>query len=72
MTTLQEATTKDANDADAFYLMAIAAARAKNEQGVMTSLQQALQKNADLRARAIDDLEFRAYATSEAFKNAIR
>jgi hypothetical protein len=38
----------------------------------MTNLQQALQKNADLRARAIDDLEFRAYATSEAFKNAIR
>ncbi len=72
MTTLTEATSKDANDGDAFYLMAIAAARAKNEQAVMTNLQQAIQKNADLRARAIDDLEFRAYTTSEAFKNAIR
>jgi Flp pilus assembly protein TadD len=72
MTTLQEATSKDANDGDAFYLMAIAAARAKNEQAVMTNLQQAIQKNADIRARAIDDLEFRAYTTSEAFKNAIR
>lgn len=72
LATLTEASTKDAANGDIYYLMAIAGARAKNESAVMTNLQQAIQKNSELRAKALEDLEFQTYTNSEAFKNAVR
>ncbi len=72
MATLNEASSKDASDGDIYYLAAIAAARSKNESAVMSNLTQAIQKKSDLRAKVLEDLEFQAYANSEAFKNAIK
>lgn len=70
--TLNEAATKAPNDGQIYYLSAIAAARSKNESAVLSSLTQAVQKDSNLKAKALEDLEFNAFANSEAFKNAIK
>ncbi len=70
--TLNEASAKEGSDAWASYVTAIAAARAKNESVMLESLQKAISANSELRARAIQDLEFDAYANSESFKNAVK
>jgi Flp pilus assembly protein TadD len=72
VSTLTEAASRAGNDGDLYYLMAIAAARSRNESAVMTNLQQAISKNSELRARALEDLEFRAFSNSDTFRNAIR
>ncbi len=72
MSTLTEAASRAGNDGDLYYLMAIAAARSRNESAVMTNLQQAIRNNSDLRARVLEDLEFRAFSNSDTFRNAIR
>lgn len=72
MATLNEAASAEGSTGEAHYLMAVAAARQKNEAGVTQHLQQAIQKNSELRAKALEDLEFNAYANSESFRNAIK
>jgi tetratricopeptide (TPR) repeat protein len=70
--TLNEAAAKEGADPQTHYVRAIAAARAKNESVMLESLQKAISGNNQLRTRAMQDLEFDAYANSETFKNAIR
>jgi tetratricopeptide (TPR) repeat protein len=70
--TLNEAAAKEGADAMTHYVTAIAAARAKNESAMVEALQKAVSGNSELRTKAMQDLEFDAYANSESFKNAIR
>lgn len=56
----------------AYYGAAVTAARQKKEDGVAANLAKAISLDANLRARAINDLEFAGYATSQRFKDAIR
>jgi tetratricopeptide (TPR) repeat protein len=67
-----EATTLDANNANAFYCGAIVAAKMKDEALMAARLKDAVKLNRKFVERAIDDLEFRDYNTSEAFKNALK
>lgn len=63
----------DASDihGDAHYLAAIANARLQREDAVYENLRKAVEANADLRERAMDDLEFKNYSETEEFKNAL-
>jgi len=70
--TLNEAAAKEGADAWTHYVRAIAAARAKNESVMVEALQKAVSGNSQLKTKAMQDLEFDAYANSESFKNAIR
>jgi tetratricopeptide (TPR) repeat protein len=72
MGTLNEAAAKEGADPMTHYVRAIAAARAKNESVMLESLQKAVGGNSQVRTRAMQDLEFEAYANSESFKNAIK
>lgn len=69
--TLGEASAKS-NDGLTHYVSAIAAARAKNESAALESLQKAITADSNLRTKALQDLEFAAYANSENFKNAVK
>ncbi|MFA0960652.1 hypothetical protein AB9P05_02480 [Roseivirga sp. BDSF3-8] len=55
----------------AHYLAAVANARLQQESKVYEHLTKAVEANSDLRAKAMDDLEFRNYSESEEFKNAL-
>ena len=70
--TLNEAAAKEGADAMTHYVTAIAAARAKNESAMLDALKKAVSGSSDLRTKAMQDLEFDAYANSESFKNALR
>jgi tetratricopeptide (TPR) repeat protein len=58
--------------ADVYYLKAIVAARKGDKELMTTSLRRAVEKGEGIRDRAKNDLEFRDYKDSEAFKNALR
>ncbi len=58
--------------ADIYYLKAIVAARKGDKELMTTSLRRAVEKGEGIRDRAKNDLEFRDYKESEAFKNALR
>lgn len=62
-----EATSQDANFAIAHYATAVAQARNNNLQGVVASLKSAVSKDPELKAKAINDLEFRNYVANELF-----
>lgn len=70
--TLTEAAGKENADPLVHYVHAIAAAKAKNESAMLEALGKAIAAKSDLRAKALQDLEFAAYANSESFKNAIK
>jgi tetratricopeptide (TPR) repeat protein len=70
--TLNEAAAKEGADAMTHYVTAIAAARAKNESAMLDALKKAITGSSDLRTKAMQDLEFDAYANSESFKNALK
>ncbi|MBC7923733.1 MAG: hypothetical protein H7Z75_21875 [Ferruginibacter sp.] len=70
--TLSEVTTANAQDATAYYVAAIAAARLKREDQMTAALTKAIGLSSDLRTKAMQDLEFNAYVNSEAFKNAVK
>ncbi|MBC8111533.1 MAG: hypothetical protein H7Y04_10770 [Verrucomicrobia bacterium] len=74
MATLNESVTADASAANAwsYYVMAIAAARSKNESALTANLQKAVTLDSTLKAKALQDLEFDAYANGEGFKNAVK
>lgn len=56
------------DSAKGFYGLAIVGARIQDEAMVMNNLRTAIGKDAALKARAIDDQEFRNYFQNEAFK----
>jgi tetratricopeptide (TPR) repeat protein len=72
MATLNESATANASSAYTYYVMAIAAARSKNESAMLSNLQKAVSMDAQLKARAVQDLEFESSMNSEGFKNAVK
>ena len=72
LTTLEQATSADNDMALAYYAAAIASARSDNESGVTSNLTKAVTADASLKEKALTDLEFRNYASGDAFRNAIK
>ena len=69
-TTLDAAPQKD--EAIAFYLRAIIAARKGNDNGVVNNLQTAFSKDGNLRAKAAKDREFVKYFENTAFTSIVK
>lgn len=64
--------TEDDKNAHAYYAAAVTAARTGDESTMAARLKKSIELNSDLRARAIDDLEFMKYFTSQSFIDAIK
>jgi hypothetical protein len=71
-TSFAEASNKNANMALAHYGAAVAAARAGNASGVAASLTSAVTIDPSLKDKALTDLEFAAFATTDAFRDALK
>lgn len=67
-----EATTKNGNLAIGYYGAAVAAARSGNADKVVSSLTSAVKVDPTLKDKALTDLEFSKFNTSEAFRNALK
>ena len=67
-----EATSKNSNMAVAYYGAAVAAARSGNADKVVSNLVSAVKIDPSLKEKALTDLEFSKYATSEAFRSALK
>lgn len=67
-----EATSQDENFALAYYAAAVAQARAANLQGIVDALKSAVAKDPELKEKALNDLEFRAYVANEVFTAVLR
>ena len=67
-----EASGKNSNLAIAYYGAAVAAARAGNADKVVSSLSSAVKIDPTLKDKALTDLEFSKWATTEAFRNALK
>ena len=67
-----DATKKNPNMAIAFYGAAIAAAHTGNGDGVVTNLTSAVKLNPSLKEKALSDLEFAKFSTTDAFRNALK
>ncbi|HCW06772.1 MAG TPA: hypothetical protein DGG95_05340 [Cytophagales bacterium] len=67
-----EATKKNPNMAIAFYGAAIAAAHNGNGDGVVSNLTSAVKLNPSLKEKALSDLEFAKFSTTDAFRNALK
>lgn len=67
-----EATRKNSNYAIAYYGAAVAAARAGSGDAVVSNLLNAVKIDASLKEKALTDLEFAKFNTSEAFRNALK
>ncbi|MEP2771032.1 MAG: hypothetical protein ABJH05_02710 [Fulvivirga sp.] len=72
MTSFQDAIEKDGDMAVAYYGAAIASARLGNNDDVISNLEEAVAKNPELKAKALEDLEFASMSTNEAFRNALK
>jgi tetratricopeptide (TPR) repeat protein len=68
----ESAAQKNPNDAITQYGLAVANARKGNESGMASALKKACELNADLKAKAIKDVEFDKYVASTSFKDAIK
>ncbi|WP_345226318.1 tetratricopeptide repeat protein [Hymenobacter koreensis] len=68
----QEALTIKPNDPMAYYSLAVAAARAQREGDVGQYLRRAVQLDRAYAQKAVEDLEFRSYASSKMFVEALR
>ncbi len=71
-TSFAEASKKNANMAVAHYGAAVAAARSGNADGVAASLTNAVKIDPSLKDKALTDLEFAAFATTDSFRNALK
>jgi len=71
-TSFGESTRKNANYAIAYYGAAIAAARSGNGDGVVSNLSSAVKIDASLKDKALTDLEFSKFATTDSFRNALK
>jgi tetratricopeptide (TPR) repeat protein len=67
-----EATSKNANYAVAYYGAAVAAARQGNAEKVVSSLTSAVKIDPSLKDKALTDLEFSKFNTTEAFRGALK
>lgn len=67
-----EATSKNANMAIAYYGAAVAAARSGNADKVVSSLMSAVKADPTLKDKALTDLEFSKFNTTDAFRNALK
>ncbi len=67
-----EATRKNSNYAIAYYGAAVAAARAGSGDAVVSNLVSAVKIDASLKEKALTDLEFAKFNTTEAFRNALK
>lgn len=67
-----EATRKNSNLAIAYYGAAVAAARSGNGDAVVSNLTSAVRIDSGLKDKALTDLEFAKFATTEAFRNALK
>ena len=72
ITSFEEALNVDGEYALAHYGVAVANARLQNESAVYDALGEAVSGNADLRERAVTDLEFSNYDESEQFREALQ
>jgi len=71
-TSFAEASKKNANMAVAHYGAAVAAARSGNADAVAASLTNAVKIDPSLKDKALTDLEFAAFATTDSFRNALK
>lgn len=71
-TSFNDAVKTNANYAIAYYGAAVAAARAGNQDGVVSNLTSAVKNDPSLKEKALTDLEFTKYQTTDAFKNALK
>ena len=67
-----EATRKNSNYAIAYYGAALAAARSGSGDAVVSNLVSAVKIDASLKEKALTDLEFAKFNTTEAFRNALK
>jgi hypothetical protein len=67
-----EASKKNTNFALAFYGAAIAAARTGSGDGVVSNLTSAVKLEPALKEKALIDLEFIKFNTTDAFRNALK
>jgi Flp pilus assembly protein TadD/outer membrane protein OmpA-like peptidoglycan-associated protein len=67
-----EATRKNSNYALAYYGAAVAAARSGNGDSVVSNLTSAVKIDSSLKEKALTDLEFTKFATTESFRNALK
>ncbi|MCC5928549.1 MAG: hypothetical protein JJU28_04815 [Cyclobacteriaceae bacterium] len=72
MITLDELADKDSDNAKGYYLAAISAARMGNSAKAVEQIGKAVAKDSSLKQKALADLEFRALADNDAFRNALR
>ncbi len=67
-----EATRKNSGYAIAYYGAAVAAARSGNGDAVVNNLINAVKNDSNLKEKALTDLEFAKFNTTEAFRNALK
>ncbi|QDA62386.1 tetratricopeptide repeat protein [Hymenobacter jejuensis] len=68
----QEALVLKPNDPMAYYCLAVIAARTKNEAEMGQQLRRAVQADRAFAQRAVEDLEFRDFASTKTFLEAVR
>ena len=71
-TSFADASRKNSNNALAYYGAAVAAARSGSGDAVVTNLTSAVKIDPNLKAKALTDLEFTKFATTESFRNALK
>ena len=71
-TSFGESTRKNPNYAIAYYGAAIAAARSGNGDSVVSNLSSAVKIDPSLKDKALTDLEFSKFATTDTFRNALK
>lgn len=71
-TSFADASKKNSNFALAYYGAAVAAARSGSGDQVVSNLTSAVKIDPNLKAKALTDLEFTKFATTEAFRNALK
>ena len=72
LTSFNDATSKNANLAIAHYGAAVASARLNQADGVVSHLTEAVKIDPSLKEAALSDLEFAKFATTEAFRGALK
>jgi hypothetical protein len=71
-TSFADASRKNSNYALAFYGAAVAAARSGSGDAVVSNLTSAVKIDPNLKAKALTDLEFTKFQTTESFRNALK
>jgi outer membrane protein OmpA-like peptidoglycan-associated protein len=67
-----EASSKNSNMAIAYYGAAVSAARSGNGDAVVSNLTSAVRIDSSLKEKALTDLEFTKFATTESFRSALK